>query len=399
MSRDARERVTRHEGRSFRSRESIEDDGCGQADGPLMNPARLGRSLILPESRRSGLYWEKPRIAAGRPLSTRTGRERFTFGWHQVGDGTPFHRGLVGAGSGEGLRRWPPNHEDAHRCPPPDGGHLGIDVGIFERRGAPPVRRSPGATGSVRRRSSKRNRSNPDRVSRGSQPCRRRLPQTAARCRSRAGSHPAGYRLAAAGAADGTAAERALDRALAGRVRPAPRRADGRRPGGPRLRRPRCGRGRDGERPAGRDPGPAGPSSDSGLELVHRRGEGPAAGWVPVILHGGRATDRERIAALDLGAFDVLGAFAQRCRAAGAAASAAGPRPDGWPDAAPYRDALTGLINRAALETSSADTGSRRGGTARLCPCCWSTWTDSRRSTTRTAMPPATTHSAGRRPC
>ena len=71
-------------------------------------------------------------------------------------------------------------------------------------------------------------------------------------------------------------------------------------------------------------------SSGSGLELVHRRDEEPAAGWVPVILHGGRATAEERIAALDLGAFDVLGALARRRRAAGAAPRRdAGPRA-GW---------------------------------------------------------------------
>ena len=51
-----------------------------------------------------------------------------------------------------------------------------------------------------------------------------------------------------------------------------------------------------------------GPRHDrpAGLDLVRRRHEAAAAGWDPVILHGGWATEQERIAALDLGAFDVL---------------------------------------------------------------------------------------------
>jgi diguanylate cyclase (GGDEF)-like protein len=88
-----------------------------------------------------------------------------------------------------------------------------------------------------------------------------------------------------------------------------------------------------------------------GSELVRRLLADSAARWVPVILHGGRATVEERIAAFDLGAFDVLepttGA-AERLARLRAAMRVRGLM-DHLEHRA-YRDSLTGLINRAALE-------------------------------------------------
>src|SRR5262249_7358388 len=46
--------------------------------------------------------------------------------------------------------------------------------------------------------------------------------------------------------------------------------------------------------------------SGVGLDLLRRLGEGVATDWIPVILHGGGATVEERVAAFELGAFDVL---------------------------------------------------------------------------------------------
>ena len=75
-------------------------------------------------------------------------------------------------------------------------------------------------------------------------------------------------------------------------------------------------------------------TSGSGLELARRRDEEPAAGWVPVILYGGRATPEKRIAALDLGAFDVLAPMPGNAELlARLLRRAAGPRADGSPGA------------------------------------------------------------------
>ncbi len=91
--------------------------------------------------------------------------------------------------------------------------------------------------------------------------------------------------------------------------------------------------------------------SGGGSELVHRLLADAAARWIPVILHGGRTTAAERIAALELGAFDVLepatGAAELRARLLAAM------RLRGLMDRLEhqaYRDSLTGLINRVAVE-------------------------------------------------
>ncbi len=129
----------------------------------------------------------------------------------------------------------------------------------------------------------------------------------------------------------------------------AARRADGRRPGGPRLRRPGRGRGGDDEGPAGRDPGPVGPTVRQRARAGPPLGAGAAAGWIPVILHGGRATGR----GADRGA---RARGLRRARAGPGAAEllarlGAALRLRGLMDRLEqqaYRDSLTGLINRGA---------------------------------------------------
>jgi diguanylate cyclase (GGDEF)-like protein len=88
-----------------------------------------------------------------------------------------------------------------------------------------------------------------------------------------------------------------------------------------------------------------------GSELVRRLLADPAARWVPVILHGGRPTVAERVAALDLGAFDVL--EPTPCTSELLARIRAALRVRGLMDRLEhraYRDSLTGLINRVALD-------------------------------------------------
>jgi two-component system, cell cycle response regulator len=108
--------------------------------------------------------------------------------------------------------------------------------------------------------------------------------------------------------------------------------------------------------------------SSSGPDPVRRLLEQAALpAWVPVILHGGRATAQERAAAFDLGAFDVLATLPgdaellARLRAA--------LRVRGLMhrlERRAYRDSLTGLINRGALEDQLRRLweSSRRHGTS-----------------------------------
>jgi diguanylate cyclase (GGDEF)-like protein len=90
---------------------------------------------------------------------------------------------------------------------------------------------------------------------------------------------------------------------------------------------------------------------DGGPELVRRLLDDAGARWVPVILYGGRPTARERIAALDLGAFDVLDPAVGAAERLARLRSALRVRMqmDRLEHRA-YRDSLTGLINRVALE-------------------------------------------------
>ncbi len=93
------------------------------------------------------------------------------------------------------------------------------------------------------------------------------------------------------------------------------------------------------------------PGAESGLELLGRLKANPEARSIPVILYGRAATAEERIRAFDLDAADLLspplaGAeLIARVRAAlrGRHVMAALER-------LAYRDGLTGLLNRAALE-------------------------------------------------
>jgi two-component system, cell cycle response regulator len=108
--------------------------------------------------------------------------------------------------------------------------------------------------------------------------------------------------------------------------------------------------------------------ASSGPDLVRRLLEQVAwSAWVPVILHGGRATAQERVAAFDLGVFDVLAPLPgdaellARLRAA--------LRVRGLMhrlERRAYRDSLTGLINRGALEDQLRRLweSSRRHGTS-----------------------------------
>ncbi len=91
--------------------------------------------------------------------------------------------------------------------------------------------------------------------------------------------------------------------------------------------------------------------SASGSELLRRLLADAAARWVPVILHGRGTTAEDRIAALDLGVFDVLEATVDPAERL--ARLRAGMRLRELMDRLEhraYRDSLTGLINRVALE-------------------------------------------------
>ncbi len=106
-------------------------------------------------------------------------------------------------------------------------------------------------------------------------------------------------------------------------------------------------------------------SAGNGLELVRRLKEDRASQSIPIILYGRAATAAERIGAFDLGAADLLspplagGELIARVHAA---------LRDRHTLAAleyrAYRDALTGLLNRAALEDQLRrewDVGRRHG--------------------------------------
>ncbi len=107
--------------------------------------------------------------------------------------------------------------------------------------------------------------------------------------------------------------------------------------------------------------------SGGGLDLVRRLGEKGAADWVPVIVHGGRVGAEERVAALELGAFDVLAPTPGdvELRARLRAALRVRARMD-FLERRAYRDGLTGLINRGALEDQLRRhwEASRRHGTS-----------------------------------
>jgi two-component system, cell cycle response regulator len=109
------------------------------------------------------------------------------------------------------------------------------------------------------------------------------------------------------------------------------------------------------------------PTTGSGLELVRRLKADRGMRFIPIILYGRDATAEERIGAFDLGAADLLspplagGELIARVRAA---------LRDRHTLAAlenrAYRDPLTGLLNRAALEDQLRRewSTSRRHGTA-----------------------------------
>ena len=89
----------------------------------------------------------------------------------------------------------------------------------------------------------------------------------------------------------------------------------------------------------------------SGLDLLRRLGESALTDWIPVILHGGGTTAEVRVAAFELGAFDVMATTpgAAELLARLRAGLRLRERMDHLERRA-YRDALTGLINRGALE-------------------------------------------------
>jgi diguanylate cyclase (GGDEF)-like protein len=107
--------------------------------------------------------------------------------------------------------------------------------------------------------------------------------------------------------------------------------------------------------------------SGSGLDLLRRVGERVSTDWIPVILHGGGATAEERVAAFELGAFDVLATMpgAAELLARLRAGLRLRERMDHLERRA-YRDGLTGLINRGALEDQLRRhwEASRRHGTS-----------------------------------
>jgi diguanylate cyclase (GGDEF)-like protein len=88
-----------------------------------------------------------------------------------------------------------------------------------------------------------------------------------------------------------------------------------------------------------------------GLDLVRRLGERGATDWVPLILHGEGATAEERVAALDLGAFDVLAPTSGDAELLARLRAALRLRERmKLLERRAYRDGLTGLINRGALD-------------------------------------------------
>jgi two-component system, cell cycle response regulator len=91
--------------------------------------------------------------------------------------------------------------------------------------------------------------------------------------------------------------------------------------------------------------------SGNGLELLRRLKDQGLTAWTPVVLHGGHPTAEERTAAFDLGAFDVIEVTpgAAELRARLRAALRLRERIDQLEHRA-YRDSLTGLINRGALD-------------------------------------------------
>ena len=107
--------------------------------------------------------------------------------------------------------------------------------------------------------------------------------------------------------------------------------------------------------------------SGIGLDLLRRLGQGVATDWIPVILHGGGATAEERVAAFELGALDVMATTpgAAELLARLGAGLRLRERMDQLERRA-YRDGLTGLINRGALEDQLRRhwEASRRHGTS-----------------------------------